>query len=53
MRCSIKYKPIIWKTDPEDAKALKISYLTGDGLCPACKREGLEVQIEERFGETP
>jgi len=53
MKCSVKYKPIIWKTAPEDAEALKMAYLAGDGLCPVCKREGFEVQIEERFGETP
>ncbi|NOY52654.1 MAG: hypothetical protein GXP58_03430 [Deltaproteobacteria bacterium] len=52
MKC-LKYKPIIRRTTPEDAEALKMSYLAGDGLCPACKREGFEVKIEERFGETP
>ncbi len=52
MKCEIKYKPIIWKTSPEDSEALKTAYLAGDGLCPACKREGLQVRIEERFGET-
>ena len=53
MQCSIKYKPIIWKTSREDAEALKMAYLAGDGQCPACKREGLEVRVEERYGETP
>ncbi len=53
MECVMKYKPIVWKTSPEDSEALKTAYLTGDGLCPACIREGLQVLIEERFGETP
>lgn len=53
MKCVIKYKNIIWKTAPEDAAALKDAFLNGDGLCPACKRDGLSVPIEERFGETP
>ncbi len=53
MQCSIKYKPIIWKTSQQDAEDLKMSFLTGDGQCPACKREGLDVMVEERYGETP
>jgi hypothetical protein len=53
MKCAMKYKPIIWKTAPEDGAALKAAYLTGDGHCPACRRRGQEVLIEERFGETP
>ena len=53
MKCITRYKPIIWKTATEDAAALKAAFLNGDGLCPACKREGLEVVIEERFGESP
>ncbi len=53
MECVVKYKPIIWKTSSEDAEALKTAYLTGDGNCPACQRDGWRVAIEERFGETP
>ena len=53
MECVVKYKPIIWKTSPEDSAALKDAYLSGDGLCPACKRQGLRIPIEERFGESP
>ncbi len=53
MECVVKYKPIIWKTLPEDSAALKDAYLSGDGLCPACKRQGLRIPIEERFGESP
>lgn len=53
MKCVTKYKPIIWKTSREDAAALKEAYLAGDGLCPACNREGRHVRIEERYGETP
>jgi len=53
MECAIKYKPIIWKTSPRDQEDLKTAYLSGDGLCPACKAQGREVPIEERFGETP
>ncbi len=53
MECVVKYKPIIWKTTSEDAEALKLAYLTGDGNCPACRREGRTVVIEERHGETP
>ncbi len=53
MRCVIKYKPILWKTSAEDAEALKAAFLGGDGFCPACKREGRQVPIEERYGETP
>ena len=53
MECRTKYKPIIWRTAPEDQAALKAAYLTGDGLCPACKARGRRVRIEERYGETP
>lgn len=53
MKCAMKYKPLIWKTPPDDIPALREAYLAGDGLCPACKREGREVLIEERYGETP
>ena len=53
MKCITRYKPILWKTSPEDAAELKAAFLNGDGLCPACKREGLSVPIEERFGESP
>ncbi|MEK6775452.1 MAG: hypothetical protein AABY87_01055 [bacterium] len=53
MKCVVRYKPILWKTNPEDAAELKAAFLNGDGLCPACKRDGLSVPIEERFGETP
>jgi len=53
MKCVIRYQPILRKTSSEDAAALKAAYLAGDGLCPACKREGFSVPIEERFGETP
>lgn len=52
MKCRIKYRSIIRNTHPEDRKALLESYLTGDGYCPACRRDGRLRQIEERFGET-
>ncbi len=52
MKCETKYRPIIWGTDASDQEALKMSYLAGDGLCPACKKEGRETHIEERFGES-
>ena len=53
MKCVIRYKKIIWNTPPEDSEALRTAFLSGDGLCPSCKRDGLDVQIEERYGETP
>ncbi len=46
------YKPIVNQTDKQDSFALKMSFLSGDGLCPVCKREGKEVKIEERLGDT-
>ncbi len=52
MKCETKYRPIIWGTNASDQEALKMSYLAGDGLCPACKKEGRETHIEERFGES-
>jgi len=52
MRCETKYRPIIWRTSEEDRQALLKAYLSGDGYCPACKRDGLVSVIEERHGES-
>ncbi|HJM82087.1 MAG TPA: hypothetical protein QF720_00620 [Nitrospinota bacterium] len=52
-KCKVKYRPIIYSTDKQDQDDLLQSYLTGDGLCPACLRAGDEIPIEERDGETP
>ncbi len=52
MECEIKYRPIIFSTHEDDRQAMKTAYLEGDGLCPACDRDGRTSPIEERFGET-
>lgn len=52
MKCELKYRPVISATPERDRIAVKEAYLTGDGFCPACKREGRQTPIEERFGES-
>jgi len=52
MRCDVKYRPIVWGTPAADQEAMREAYFTGDGFCPPCLKEGRQVPIEERFGES-
>ena len=50
MKCEIKYRPVVKKTEPREREALKLAFITDKEFCPVCETSGKKSRVEERLG---